>query len=180
MLPGFIIICKLEIGVYVTVKIRNPETYLGPCQATIIEFFCANCYRLTVVNCFCKKTPSEMFGRVPNTDWVESRFLMHFVFCTPRCIQERLSEGRINNSYQSPYPCLARSKARKPRKYRKSRKFFSKIFKSDFPFWLQGKTENWEIRKLGITFPRFSRFPTFLSFRLATFSFSFLIYFPLF
>ena len=115
-----------------------------------------------------------MFGRVPNTDWVESRFLMHFVFCTPRCIQERLSEGRTNNSYQSPYPCLARSKARKPRKYRKYRKFFSKIFKSDFPFWLQGKTENLEIRKLGNNFSEIFKISDFSEFSISHFFIFFL------
>ena len=67
---------------------------------------------------------------------------------------------------------MVRSKTRKPRK---SRKFLSEIFKSEF--CPTAKIENSEIRKLGITFPRYPRFPTFPSFRFASFSFSFLIFF---
>ena len=63
---------------------------------------------------------------------------------------------------------------------RKLGNFFPFFLNLSFRFWLQGKIENSEIRKLGITFPRFSRFPTFPSFRFATFSFSFLFFSPFF
>ena len=66
---------------------------------------------------------------------------------------------------------LARSKTWIPRK---SRKFFSDIFKSEFSILALGQN-----RKLGITFPRFPRFLRFSNFRFLTFSFSFL-FFPLF
>ena len=69
------------------------------------------------------------------------------------------------------------SKTRKIRKSRKTRKFFSEIFISEFSILAVGQIENLEIRKLGIIFPRFLRFPKFPSFRFATFSFSFLIFF---
>ena len=71
----------------------------------------------------------------------------------------------------------ARSKTRKIRKSRKTRKFFSEIFISEFSILAVGQIENLEIRKLGIIFPRFLRFPKSPSFRFATFSFSFLIFF---
>ena len=71
----------------------------------------------------------------------------------------------------------ARSKTRKIRKSRKTRKFFSEIFIYEFSILAVGQIENLEIRKLGIIFPRFLRFPKFPSFRFATFSFSFLIFF---
>ena len=60
----------------------------------------------------------------------------------------------------------------KTRKNRKSRKSW-KIFKSEFSILAVGQNQ-----KLGITFPRFLRFPTFRSFRFVTFSFSFLIFSP--
>ena len=50
--------------------------------------------------------------------------------------------------------------------------FFSDIFKFEFSIFTQGQIENSEIRKLGII-----RFPKFLSFWFATFSFSFTIFF---
>ena len=55
--------------------------------------------------------------------------------------------------------------------------FFPRFLNQSFGFLLQGKIENWKIKKLGITFPRF---PTFPSFRFPTFSFFFLIFFPFF
>ena len=63
----------------------------------------------------------------------------------------------------------ARSKTRKPQKSRKSRKNFSKNFKSEFSILAVGQN-----RKLGIITPRFPRFPTFPSFpsfQFAVFSF---------
>ena len=59
------------------------------------------------------------------------------------------------------------------------RNFFPRFLNLSFQFWQQGKIENLEIKKLRITFPRFQRFPTFLSFWFATFSFSF-FFFPIF
>ena len=49
--------------------------------------------------------------------------------------------------------------------------FFPKFLSPSFEFWLQGKIENSDIRKLGIIFPRFPTFPIFPSFRFAIFSF---------
>ena len=61
------------------------------------------------------------------------------------------------------------------RKSRKSRTFFSEIFKSEFSILAVGQN-----RKFGIIFPRFPRFPTFPSFPFATFSISSLIFFSFF
>ena len=89
-----------------------------------------------------------------------------------------VSTSRPRSMY---FVCMARPKTRKSRKSQKSRNFFSEIFKSEFSILAVGKKhkiQNSEIRRLGITFPRFPRFPTSRSFRFATFSFSFLIFFP--
>ena len=61
---------------------------------------------------------------------------------------------------------LARSKTRKPWKPRKSPKFFSDVFKSEFTILAAGQN-----RKRGIIFPRFPTFLIFASFRFAIFSF---------
>ena len=55
--------------------------------------------------------------------------------------------------------------------------FFLIFLNPSFWFCPAAKIKNSDIRKLGIIFQRFPRFPNFLSFRFATFSFSFLIFF---
>ena len=77
------------------------------------------------------------------------------------------SRQKLHPSRNSTNLCYTSARSKTP----KTRKFFSEIFKSDFSFWLQGKIENLEIRKLRIIFLRFPRFLRFLSFRFATFSF---------
>ena len=52
--------------------------------------------------------------------------------------------------------------------------FFPRFLNRSFRFWLQGKIENLEIRKLGIIFPRFP------SFQFATFHFSKNFFFSIF
>ena len=49
--------------------------------------------------------------------------------------------------------------------------FFPIFIDPSFWFWLWGKIENSEKRKVGIIFSRFPRFPTFQSFRFVAFSF---------
>ena len=58
--------------------------------------------------------------------------------------------------------------------------FSPRFFNPSFRFWPTAKIKNSKKRKLGIIFVRFLRFPAFPSFRVATFSFSFLIFFSFF
>ena len=55
----------------------------------------------------------------------------------------------------------------KLRNFRNLRNFFLRFL--NFGLWLQVKIENLEIRKLEIIFPRFARFPRFLSFSIQYF-----------
>ena len=48
---------------------------------------------------------------------------------------------------------------------RKLEKIFPRFLNAGFRFWLKGKIENLEIRKLGLKFPGFPRFSSFPSFR---------------
>ena len=47
------------ILVFEKIRLKNPRTYLEPCQATMME--------LLAVNYFRKKAPTQMFSRVLNT-----------------------------------------------------------------------------------------------------------------
>ena len=58
----------------------------------------------------------------------------------------------------------------KTRKSRKTRNFFSEIFKSEFSILAVG--QNRKLGNNGIIFPRFPRFPRFPSFQFASFHFS--------
>ena len=71
-------------------------------------------------------------------------------------------------SLETPQICVT---PQPDQKLRKLGNFFLRFLNLIFQFWLQGKIENLEIRKLGIIFLRFPRFLRFLSFRFATFSF---------
>ena len=42
----------------------NAEACIEFCQALIMECFCENDYWFLAVNCFWKKTPSQMFDRI--------------------------------------------------------------------------------------------------------------------
>ena len=48
-------------------KTRNAEAYLKPCQTSTMERFFENNDRLSAVNCFYKKVPSQIFDWVLNT-----------------------------------------------------------------------------------------------------------------
>ena len=63
-------------------------------------------------------------------------------------------------------------------KCRKTRKFFSEIFKSEFSILAVG--QNRKLGNNGIIFPRFPRFPRFPSFRFASFSFLKKLFFSIF
>ena len=54
-------------------------------------------------------------------------------------------------------------------------KFFSRFVDPSFRFWLWGKIENSEIRKVGIIFSRFPRFPTFQNFLFVVVVFVFVV-----
>ena len=58
--------------------------------------------------------------------------------------------------------------------------FFPRFFNPRFPFWLWGKIKNSKLRKLGITFPRFSRFSSFVEFSICHFFIFFLNCFSFF
>ena len=64
----------------------------------------------------------------------------------------------------------ARGETRKPWKSQKSRKKFSKIFKSQFSILIVGQNRKLGNKKTWNNFPRFPRSPTFSSFRFAIFS----------
>ena len=66
------------------------------------------------------------------------------------------------------------------RKLGKFGNFFPRFINPNFRFWLQHKIENLEIRKLGIIFQRFLRFPRFPSFRFPSFSFFKKLFFSIF
>ena len=59
---------------------------------------------------------------------------------------------------ETPQICVTPWPGRKLGNLRKLGNFFLRCLNPSFRFWLQGKIENLEIRKLGIIFLRFSRF----------------------